>query len=317
MAQPPKNFKAKGRHPNYIGYNNWMALPFQPVALAANMVTSAVSAVLPLGLHMKFTHLSVFLDQSGTTPVTEAVRVNVVSGMGAYETGTPSYGGFLLGGTFAAQTGVLYGETVTLTIGGLVFVYPVTTRVTGSLTAMAADIADYLNTRASTLPNMGGTLFGSLYRAAAYGPYVSFSPLLATAQTTAYTVATNSAAGTVTAQAGTLVAGAAGSAPVPATSDTTYIGLVPSTVASAGQALFAVDQTILTDAAQVSTIGNFYALDTYDSVFSSRSVITLRVATGTIEAGILRAVLYGMPQDIRPMEPQESNGVFRPAWHVI
>lgn len=94
-------------------------------------------------------------------------------------------------------------------------------------------------------------------------------------------------------------------------SDTTPIGIVPSTTAAAGNTVFAVDAPLVMTAELAQT---FYPTN-IDVIYPSNSQLTLRLTTNGAAAGGLKLTVFGTPFDNHPTQPE--IGPFVPSLTVI
>lgn len=307
---PIKQIQAKARMPEALQYNAWAPLKFDSFTHSAGASTStAVRVMVPLGLNYKITHLSYILSNFSFAAPTGGLfapgkmALNVVSGFAAYEGAgaASSYGYLGLTGNFAIN------DKITVTIAGVPYSYTVNGRTVVNTFAVASAVAESLNRNTS---------FNALYRANSMGLEIVIQTLaysVATPTFSAAVVTSNSGAISSTSGA-TMVAGVAGALPVVPVSDTTSIGIVPSQTAAVGSALFPVDIVLplfsVTGQTGADVVGTIYALENFDSNWPNLAQLTLRITTDGAVAGNLTVILWGVPNDIHPMQPEEAATAF-------
>lgn len=298
--------KSKRRRPESLGYNSWMSMLF---GTDTATVAPGTNCYRPLGLNMKFTHMSYVI--AGTSPSSIAGILNIASSRIATAPITnTSYGYFDFGGTFAV------GDTVTLSVGGTVYKpFVVSAREAGNNTVLARHFTAYLNSVATASAN-GSVLFSSSWIANSLGVEVVIQPLVYNATAYAYSVTLGTSAGTVTAGGATMVAGTGvQTAFTQPPADQTAIGIVPSGVAASGDRLFPVDIILPTFTAQATGLsGTVYATKNFDAIWGKNTTISLTVANnGPVGNAHLLVELFGVPVDNQPMQPESSNGIFLPS----
>lgn len=308
---PIKLIQSKSRMPESLQYNAWAPMKFDPFVVAAAETAIQVRSIVPLGLNYKITHISYVVSDFGTTfPSGGAfaagkLAMNIVSGVGVYEGAgaASSYAYITLSGAFAAN------DKITITVAGVPYVYTVNARVAGSLQSVAADLTDFLNRQ-----SLNGNFFGfnTLYRANSLGAEIVIQTLAYSTATPTFTVAVvTSATGAAVASGVTMIAGVAGALPVAPVSDTTNLGIVPSQVAAVGTALFPVDLVLpLFAAGQADVVGTVYALENFDANWPTLAEMTLRVVSDGTVGGNLNVILWGVPNDVHPMQPEEAATAF-------
>jgi hypothetical protein len=303
-----KVIRAKARRPSALGYNSLIAIPFDTVNMAGASNVNA-AAIIPLGLNVKIQAVSLGYSAAGAG---SNVTMNIVSGVGAYETG----------GTAASNVLWITGSddgaarTYTVTIGGNAVVYSAAmnastvTIMTGIAAAITANgpasalvTAVYSNVNGHDLVTITDKTPGTAGNAVTvttattstgYILYVSPTQLFSSP----YPLAD------------TLHGGANGVAPVLAPGDNTYLGVAPITVAATGNVLFAADQVMTPVANGVQV---FYAVDGFDSAFGSDTLLTLRLNdAGGNAAGTVKAILWCVPIDRFPYNPQDTSSLFVP-----
>ena len=320
-----KLIQAKNRMPDSLQYNAWAPLSFQPVIVPAGVQTSAaIQANKPLGLNYKITHISYVMSNFYTLPpaaptgahfAAGKMTLNLASGIGAYEGAgaASSYAYFTLGGTF------LTNDKITVTILGIAYTFTVSGR-DSSLQLVGQAFASSMNSQ--TLDTVTPYIypgFNTLYRANSLGAEVVIQTLAYSTATPSITVSTTSVAGTVTLGSGaTMVAGVAGALPGVPQTDTTPIGIVPSSVAAAGTAVFPVNIVLpLFAAGQADLVGTIYALENFDANWPTLAEMTLRMTTDAVVAGGLSVTIWGVPNDIHPDQTAESASAFKLAQLVL
>ena len=306
-----QTLRGKDRSPNSIRYDAWATFPIVlNSATTATFASTAVQGVVPLGLNTKITHVSYSL--SGTSFAAGKIALNIVNGSAAYESagGASSYGYVTLSGTFSAGKPASntpfplpYGDTITVTIGGLSYTKTVNGRDAGNNQLIAADLASGFN---------NNTTVNGLYRANSAGSQIVFQTLAYGATTPTFSVTVSSAAGTATASGATFVAGVAGTNPVLGISDQLPLGQSPSATAALGNALFPAN-IVLPEftAGQANQPGIIYALESQDVIWGPTTQLTARITTDGTVAGVLTVTLYGKPVDNHPTAPQSNNSSFR------
>jgi hypothetical protein len=312
---PIKLIQSKSRMPESLQYNAWAPLSFQPIQVnspSGVRASTLIQGIKPLGLNYKITHISYVMSDwvnaglptSGTFAAGK-LAMNIVSGVGAYEGAgaASSYAYITLSGTFAAN------DKITITIAGVPYVYTVNARVAGSLQTVAAGLTDFLNRQ-----SLNGNFFGfnTLYRANSLGAEIVIQTLAYSTATPTFTVAVmTSATGAAVASGATMIAGIAGALPVAPVSDTTNLGIVPSQVAAVGTALFPVDIVLpLFAGSQADVVGTVYALENFDANWPTLAEMTLRFTADGVVAGGLEVILWGVPNDVHPMQPEEAATAF-------
>lgn len=305
-----KLIQAKARMPEALQYNAWAPLKFDSFTHTAGASTStAVRVMVPLGLNYKITHLSYILsDFSAAAPggglfADGKMALNVVSGVGAYEGAgaASSYGAIALTGNFAVN------DKITVNLAGVPYSYTVSGRSVVNTFTIASSMAESLNRN---------TAFNALYRANSLGLEIVVQTLAYSTAVPAFSVTvvtTNSGSAT----AGSMVAGVAGALPAVPVSDTTGIGIVPSQTAAVGSALFPVDIVLpyftlgsVGATTQANLTGTIYCLENFDANWPTLANLTLRLTTDGAVAGNLLVTLWGVPNDIHPMQPEESATAF-------
>jgi len=267
------------------------------VNLAGNTITVPAAPSLPVP----------FGVPSGNNFAAGKLALNIVNGVGAYEGAgaASSYAYLTLGGTFVT------GDKITVSILGIPYVYTVSARgvslqYIGQALTTSFNRQTLNSTAAGIFPG-----FNTLYRANSLGAEVVIQTLAYSTATPSFTVSTNSVAGTVTASGATMVAGVAGALPGVPASDTTSIGIVPSQVGAVGTALFPVDIVLpLFNASQADLGGTIYAIENFDVNWPTLAEMTLRITADGVVAGGLNVILWGVPNDISPMMPEEANTAF-------
>jgi hypothetical protein len=310
---PIKQIQAKARMPEALQYNAWAPIRLSTVVVPASAQTStAIQAIIPLGLNYKITHISYVMSNFYTIPpaaptgshfVAGKMALNIVNGIGAYEGagGSSSYGYLGLTGNFAIN------DKITVTIAGVPYSYTVSGRSVVNTFTVAASMAESLNRN---------TAFNTLYRANSLGLEIVVQTLAystATPTFTASVVTSNSGAISSTSGA-TMIAGVAGTLPGVPVSDTTSIGIVPSQTAAVGTALFPVDIILplfsVSGQTGADVGGTLYALENFDVNWPTAAEMTLRITADGTVAGGLNVILWGVPNDIHPMMPEEASTAF-------
>lgn len=283
------------------------------VVPASSQTSTAIQKIVPLGLNYKITHISYAMSNFhvippaapvGSTFAAGHLSLNIVSGVGAYEgTGAgSSYAYLTLGGTF------LLNDTITVSIAGIPYVYTVSGRTAGNLQLIGQAMAESFNRQGinGIYPS-----FPSLYIANSLGAEVVIQTLAYSVATPTFTVSTSSIAGTVTASGSNMVAGVAGALPGVPLSDSTSIGIVPSQVAAPATALFPVNMVLpLFNSSQADVGGTIYALKNFDVNWPTLAELTVRITADGTVAGGLNIILWGVPNDIHPMQPEEAATAF-------
>jgi hypothetical protein len=310
-----KIIQAKARDPQSLQYNAWAPIDGISVVVPATaQASTAIQAIKPLGLNYKITHISYTMSNFYTLPpaaptgghfAAGKLALNFVSGVAAYEgtAAASSYAYITLGGTFATN------DTITVTIANIPYTSIVSARGT-SLQLIGQAIASGLN---------GLPAFNALYRANSLGAEVVFQTLAYSTATPTFTTSVKTTlSGTSTASGATMVAGVAGALPPVPQTDTTSLGIVPSLTAATGSALFPVDIILpLFNASQADLGGTIYCLENFDANWPTLAEMTLRITADGTVAGGLNVMIWGVPNDIHPMQPEESNSAFKLAQLLI
>jgi len=272
-------------------------LSFETVTLSASEVSTSIAARIPLPFACKILAAAAVL---GGSPAGTA-SFNIVSGAVAYEGSLQARGTILVTGS-GNVTGT---DVVTATVAGT----PVTTAaLTSNFSALGAaqSLAKAINAN-GTISAIGAAYAFGLLNGAAVVQFFDNTPGTGG---NAVTIAAGpspspghlgAVATTPTLTGGT----ASGSTPVLPPTDTTKTGQVPSNTALSGNALFAADQALLMAADQVQMFYPPQSTAAFDAIFPKASELTLRLVTNGSAAGTLKIVLFVVPTDQMPGQPQQ------------
>ena len=281
-----------------IRYNCLTPLSFPTVALAASQASTVIQARRALGANFKIMAVSYVL--SGSLTGTN-LAVNVVSGVGAYETAGASPTDFaVIGGTYAIN------DTISITLGTATYTYIVNSESYTSNAVIAQRMAAAIN---RIQP------FAVQVLATVQGVGLLISLVAYSTATTSFSVSKVSASGTVTANAATLTGGASGTLPAQPVIDSP-LQTAPFNIAAANTALFPINVPI-NITADVPSVLYPVINNNFDAIWPSYSTLTLRTVTGTGIAGNLDVTLWGVPYDVNPFAPQDRVQSFLPGPRTI